>query len=404
MKVIYDRERQRVPIMSWADEIEAGALEQALHLAQLPFAFHHIALAPDVHQGYGMPVGGVLAASGTIVPNAVGVDIGCGMIARRTSLRVEQVQAAHGGQGTVLTAALGNVMRDVPVGLPPGGSHKKAQVWDLPDEFSSVVEHAPEPLVKAWERSAFQLGTLGSGNHFIEVQADEEGGVWLMLHSGSRALGKAVCDYFNAEAVALNQRQQSSVPKAWQLAHLATDEPLGQRYIDWMNLCLAYAEQNRALMMERVTGALSAAAGAFEIEETIQTHHNYAARESHFGADVWVHRKGACRARAGEMLIIPGSMETGSYIGRGLGNPESFESCSHGAGRAMSRGAARRARTVQDMVESMNRQGIALATHKMESALDEAGHAYHDIEEVMTNQQQLVVPVVKLRPLGVVKG
>jgi tRNA-splicing ligase RtcB len=404
MQEIFDPTTQRVPIKAWAQEIEAGALEQARHLAQLPFAFQHVALMPDVHQGYGMPVGGVLAARDTIVPNAVGVDIGCGMIARRTSLRVEQVLAPHRGRGTVLTAALGAIMRAVPVGLRPGGSHKTAQVWNLPDEFAPVIEGAPVPLARAWERSAFQLGTLGSGNHFIEVQADEADRVWLMLHSGSRALGKAVCDHFNAEAVALNRGEGSSVPPAWQLAHLRTDAPLGRRYIQWMSLCLAYAEQNRALMMERVAGALESAAGAFAVEEAIQTHHNYAALERHFDQEVWVHRKGACRAREGELLIIPGSMETGSYIGRGLGSAESFQSCSHGAGRTMSRGAARKARTVQDMIESMNRKGIALATHKVESVLDEAGHAYKDVESVMAQEADLVEPVHRLRPLGVVKG
>ena len=404
MKEIFDPTTQRVPIYAWLDDVESGALDQARNLANLPFAAHHVALMPDTHQGYGMPVGGVLAAKDHIIPHAVGYDIGCGMVARRTSLRAEDLQAKHSGHSTVLQAALGTIMRSVPVGLPPGGVHKTPQFWNPPEASIPTIETGPQPLVQAWKKGAYQLGTLGSGNHFIEVQADERDQVWLMLHSGSRALGKEVCDYFNAKAIAYTQREHPEVPKAWGLAFLPADDEDGQAYIAWMNLCLAYAEQNRALMVERVTEALAAVDGDLQIEATIQTHHNYAALERHFGADVWVHRKGACRARDGELMIIPGSMETGSYIGRGKGNPQGFESCSHGAGRRLSRSAARKARTVQDMVESMKRKGIALATHKVDSVLDEAGHAYKDVESVMAQEADLVEPVYRLRPLGVVKG
>ena len=403
----FKTDEMRVPAKIWSTEgeIEEGCLQQVRNLAALPFAHHHVVLNPDGHLGYGMPVGGVLAAKGYIVPNAVGVDISCGMIARRTNLHAEQLQEPHKSGGTVIQNVLGQIMRAVPVGMPPGGVHKEPQ--PLGDELSALlypVETGPPGIVKALGVAPYQLGTLGSGNHFIELQVDESNQVWVMLHSGSRALGKAVCDHFNKQADELNERYFSVVPKKWELAFLPIDDELGRQYLTWLDICLKYGELNRQRMVERVTNALASVTPDIEIEETIQTHHNYAALENHFSANVWVHRKGACRARAGELVIIPGSMETGSYIARGLGNAESLQSCSHGAGRRMSRTAARKVRTVQDMVESMKAKGIALATHKVGSVLDEAGHAYKNVDDVMALQQDLVAPVHKLRPLGVVKG
>ena len=417
-KVTYDPQTQRVPIKAWLDEIESGAREQALNLARLPFAFQHIALMPDAHQGYGMPVGGVLAAKGYVIPNAVGVDIGCGMQARRTTIKARSLAARHSGKhgrdgGTVLQVALAALLRDVPNGNGPAGSHRAPQPHTLLDgqpEFVSLIERAPDTLKKAWDHGAYQLGTLGGGNHFLEVQEDEDGYVWVMLHSGSRALGKAVCDHFNALARDVNARFHSEVPRDWQLSYLPLHSDEGREYVAWMRLCLRYAEENRARMLQVALDRLIEAVRAnqpdkeLEITESVDTHHNYATLEHHFGEDVLVHRKGSVRARAGELVVIPGSMETGSYVARGLGNAESFQSCSHGAGRRLSRTAALKARTSDHVLDALRRKGIELAKRSHKDVAEEAGHAYKDVHEVISRQRDLVEPVHKLKPLGVVKG
>jgi tRNA-splicing ligase RtcB len=249
-----------------------------------------------------------------------------------------------------------------------------------------------------------------SVNHFIEVQADEEGYAWLMLHSGSRALGKRVCDHYNAIARELNERFHSEVPRAAQLAYLPVHSPEGGAYLAWMRLCMAYALENRRRMLDTAVEALFATVKGvapdreYLITEAVDTHHNYANLEHHFGDDVLVHRKGAVRARAGEMVIIPGSMETQSYIARGLGNRESFETCSHGAGRRLSRTAAKKQRSADDVISSLKAKGIELAKRGHADVAEEAGHAYKDLEAVMDDSRELVEPVFRLRPLGVVKG
>jgi tRNA-splicing ligase RtcB len=269
---------------------------------------------------------------------------------------------------------------------------------------------APPELAKAWAAAAYQLGTLGGGNHFLEVQADEEGFVWLMLHSGSRALGKHVCDYFNIRAQQLNERYHAEVPRSAQLAFLPEDDPLGASYLAWMRLCMAYALENRHQMLNAAVEALFTAVrgvapdDGYLITEAVDTHHNYADHEHHFGADVLVHRKGAVRARAGEMVIIPGSMETGSYIARGLGNREAFETCSHGAGRRLSRTAAKKERTAKEVAAALKVKGIEIAKRGMGDVAEEAGHAYKDVDQVMRDSADLVEPVYRLRPLGVMKG
>lgn len=412
MKVIYDPDAQRIPIKAWLSEIDEITLEQATNLARLPFAAHHIALMPDAHVGYGMPIGGVLAARGAIVPNAVGVDIGCGMHARRTNIEAGRLRAAHAGQGTLLKAVMSRIQGAIPAGNGPGGSHSAPSAWSDPledAEITSLIEDAPESLRRAWERGAYQLGTLGGGNHFIELQEDEEGFAWLMLHSGSRALGKEVCDHFNQLARDLTERHDPDAARA-NLAALPTDSEAGQEYIAWMRLCMAYALENRRRMLDAGVEALFetvrvvAPDDEYLITEAVDTHHNYADVEHHFGEDVLVHRKGAVRAREGEMVIIPGSMETASYVARGKGNVESFETCSHGAGRRLSRTAAKRERTSDDVVQSLRAKGIELAKRGMKDVAEEAGHAYKDVDEVMADSIDLVEPVYRLRPLGVMKG
>lgn len=409
MEIIYDENEQRVPIMSWAPDLDGQTLQQTLNLAQLPFAFRQVALLPDAHLGYGMPIGGVFASELHVIPNAVGVDIGCGMHARRTNIEVGRLAASHPGQGTVLRHVLNTVQRTVPSGNGPMGSHAQRQVWAdaLADpQVGALLDAAPADLAKAWADSAFQLGTLGGGNHFIEVQADAAGFVWLMLHSGSRALGKRVCDHFNLRAREFNGEWERKA----QLLSLPTESEAGVAYLAWMRLCMAYALENRRRMLDAAVEALFGAVRgvapdeAYLITEAVDTHHNYADLESHFGSEVWVHRKGAVRARDGEMVIIPGSMETGSYIARGKGNAESFETCSHGAGRRLSRTAAKKERSAEDVTRSLAARGIEIAKRGMSDVAEEAGHAYKDIDAVMRNSADLVEPVYRLRPLGVIKG
>lgn len=413
MQEIFEANTQRVPIKAWLSEIDAGTLEQAVNLARLPFAFNHVALMPDAHLGYGMPIGGVLAAQGFVVPHAVGVDIGCGMHARRTNIESGRLKQPHRGQGTVLNAVLSTVQRAVPAGNGPAGNHATVQRWTTPlDDRDTValLDAAPPALAKAWQQSAYQLGTLGGGNHFIEIQEDEQGFVWLMLHSGSRALGKQVCDFYDAVARDLDTHHGLGEAVRAGLAALSVASEEGMAYLAWMRLCMAYALENRRRMLDAAVEALFVAVrgvapdAAYLITEAIDTHHNYADLEHHFGEDVFVHRKGAVRARAAEMVIIPGSMETGSYIARGKGNAESFETCSHGAGRRLSRGAAKRERSAQDVIESLRRKGIALAKRSTADVAEEAGHAYKDVDQVMRDSADLVDPVYRLRPLGVMKG
>lgn len=337
----------------------------------------------------------------------------CGMHARRTNIEAGRMRERHRGEGTVLRAVLSAIQRNVPAGNGPAGNHSAPQVWETPladPEVVALLDGAPPELAKAWERSVFQIGTLGGGNHFQEIQEDEEGFVWLMLHSGSRALGRHVCDYFDAEARAYAERHGQTEAIAAQLAGLPVASPQGEAYLAWMRLCMAYALENRRRMLdagvEALFGTVRGVAPEREylITEAVDTHHNFAELEAHFGEEVYVHRKGAVRARAGEMVIIPGSMETGSYIARGKGNLESFETCSHGAGRRLSRNAAKRERTAEDVLASLQAKGIALAKRGTADVAEEAGHAYKPIEGVLRDSADLVEPVYKLKPLGVMKG
>ncbi len=634
MREIFDSEQQRVPIKAWLTEIDAATLEQTYNLARLPFAVHHVALMPDAHLGYGMPIGGVLAADGVVVPNAVGVDIGCftgdtrvplasgidqplgeladrgdviavysvtrrgavtvapaiarrtregaslvcitldngerirctpdhrfmlldgsyrdaerlpagtilmpfrperdrdrsplsappcsshspsvdlvmaptraerdqsrrpalaaagdgqarnacrrggtlgppapamfraatsahtvrpcryeavhrddrtvvsveelderedvyclsvpmygnfalsagvfvhncGMHARRTNIEAARLTASTGRRRTLLRTVLDQIQRDVPAGNGPVGNHRTAPAWEEPladMAVATLIDRAPAGLRKAWDDGRFQIGTLGGGNHFIEIQADDQGFVWLMLHSGSRALGKRVCDHFNVIARDLDERLGSPVPRSVQLAHLPAESAEGREYLAWMRLCMSYALENRRRMLDAAVEAVFDAArgvapdASYLITEAVDTHHNYADLEHHFGMDVLVHRKGAVRARAGEMVIIPGSMETGSYIARGLGNAQSFETASHGAGRRLSRTAAKKQRSAEDVLTDLRAKGIEIAKRAQANVAEEAGHAYKDIEQVMEDSRDLVEPVYRLRPLGVVKG
>ena len=374
---------EHIPIKLWADKVEPLALEQAKNLANLPFAYKWVAVMPDCHPGYGMPIGGVLATQGAIIPNAVGVDIGCGMLAAQTDLTGLDMRD--------IEEALQLIRQAVPVGF---NHHKSDQAWQ-------GFDRAPDsPVIQQELASARrQLGTLGSGNHFIEIQKGSDKHIWVMIHSGSRNFGLKAAEYYHKKAVAILEKADSNFPSK-DLAFLSMDSVMGEKYFAAMNFCCEFALANRALMMRRVGEIFSDLFGAVFLKE-INIHHNYAAIENHYGRDVLVHRKGATLAQQGTIGIIPGSMGSSSYIVKGLGNPESFNSCSHGAGRRMGRREASRNLNLAD--EQRKMKGIV---HGMRSKrdLDEAPGAYKDIDEVMRQQKDLVEIEVSLKPLGSIKG
>ena len=381
---------ERIPIKMWLEEIEDGALVQAENLANFPFSFSHIAIMPDAHEGYGMPIGGVLATEKVIIPNAVGVDIGCGMCAVRTS--AENISRKE------LLKIVDELRKAVPVG---SNHHKEHQKKDLMPEMTGKMKIIEEE----YENALFQIGTLGGGNHFIEVQKGNDGFIWLMIHSGSRNIGYKVAGYYNQLAIELRDEFKSEIPLSWQLDYLPLESVEGKNYVDEMNFCVRFAFANRLLMMERFKNIfLDACSGKnLSFEPVINIAHNYAAFENHFGKSVAVHRKGATSAKKGEKGIIPGSQGAKSYIVEGLGNPESFESCSHGAGRKMGRREAIRKLDLDEEIKKLNKIGVIHSIRK-QNDLEEAAGAYKDICEVMSNQKDLVKIIVELSPLAVMKG
>ena len=382
---------EKLPIRMWLDDVEEGALAQAKNLANYPYAFKHIALMPDCHKGFGMPIGGVMATREVIVPNAVGVDIGCGMCAVQTSLTDVS--------GKQLIDLLNGIRSQIPLGHR---HHKNSQ--DL-SRMPGTGGRGPMPVVEREFRSATrQIGTLGGGNHFIEIQKGSDGQLWIMIHSGSRNIGKQVADHYNRQAVKLNEKWGSHVPRSHQLAYLPLDSEEGRRYIREMNYCVDFAFASRKLMMDRTIRVFESVAGkGFKTAPMINIAHNYAAFENHFGEDVVVHRKGATKADKNTTGIIPGSQGANSYIVKGKGNPDSFESCSHGAGRAMGRKEAIRSLDLAAEVEKLEKKGVLHALHSQRD-LEEAASAYKDIALVMELQRDLVDVVVELTPLAVIKG
>lgn len=382
-----------VPIHSWAPDLEGAALEQATNLSRLPFAIDHVALMPDAHAGYGMPIGGVLFADRAVVPYAIGVDIGCGVALVETDLTVDALSPAE------LAATLTQVARDVPVGT----RHQPRPV-DREAALAEIGLDLPASVDEAWfARAVDALGTLGSGNHFLEVQRDADGRVYVMLHSGSRRLGKAICDAFHARALAHCTRRGLPLPHR-ELAYLPDDTPEFGGYWAAMTFALRYAEVNRSRMLDATEAAFARHTRAGRFDRVVDVHHNFAAWERHAGRDGIVHRKGAVRARAGETVLIPGSMGTASYVAEGLGNAAAFETCQHGAGRAMSRTAARKAKTSREVLAEMAALGVALHSGDPRTVAEEAAFAYKDIELVMAASADLARPTRRLAPLGVVKG
>jgi len=385
------RPETRVPIFNWAVDIEAGAMAQAVNIANLPFAIDRVALMPDAHQGYGMPVGGVLFTDKAIVPYAIGVDIGCGVALIETDYTVDRLDEAK------VTALLAQIARDVPVGNGPQAQHREPQGEPFLYEYP-----ISDTATMARDAAGVQLGTLGGGNHFLELQRDDAGKVWFMLHSGSRSVGKKICDAWHKVALGLDRRWYSQLPHD-ELAYLpwGTDEAEG--YWNDMTFALAWAEENRRRMVDKVVYAFGRVLGA-TAWQVLDVHHNYAAWENHFGKNGIVHRKGAVRAREDDLVLIPGSMGTASYVALGLGNPQSFQTCQHGAGRARSRSATRKMTTLDDMNRQLEQAQVTLVTPNREKVIDESAMAYKDIESVMAASVDLVTPTTKLYPMGVVKG
>lgn len=400
-----------MPIKSWCDNCEDGAVKQAINLAKHPALFSHVALMPDAHQGYGMPIGGVVAADNAVIPAAVGVDIGCGMIATETDIPAERF-----ADMSFRRAFQEKLKERIPVG--EGVSHPVTQNWEGFEEYTANNGMRSNLWPSKLDR--MNLGSLGGGNHFIELQkatsldglGDPEGGskVWLMIHSGSRNLGKRIEEHYHRIASRMCSRYR--VPLADpDLAFLPIEEPDGHYYFTDMLFALRYAKENRRRMMEAMKETLAEFVPEVNFIRTIDIHHNYAAFEDHFGKKVCVHRKGATSAKLDEIGIIPGSMGTASYIVRGLGNPDSFMSCSHGAGRKMSRIAASTKLTVEECDQAMAGivcerwhpyKGYGKAKGKLD--LSEAPQAYKDIEDVIASERDLVEPLVRLVPLASLKG
>jgi len=396
MKQVINTENK--PIKMWLDDIEDGALAQARNLANLPFTFRHVAIMPDAHQGYGMPIGGVLATTGAVIPNAVGVDIGCGMCAVRTSLREIDRETLKEILGSEKSGC--GIRAMIPLGF---NHHKQAQDESIMPDLGSL-SGAKKPIIpNLYQAGRKQVGTLGGGNHFIEIQKGDDGHIWLMVHSGSRNIGLKVANHYNRMAVKLNERWKSRVPSKWELAFLSLESSEGWDYLAEKQYCVDFALASRRLMIERVQEAFAEAIPDVSFEPMINIAHNYAAMENHFGENVMVHRKGATKANSGEYGIIPGSQGSRSFIVLGKGNPESFASCSHGAGRVMGRKHAQRTLDLETEKRRLDELGVI---HGLRSKrdLDEAAGAYKDISTVMDNQQDLVEIAVALRPLAVVKG
>ncbi len=412
----YTRHGMKVPIKSWCEDIEEGALKQAKDLANHPIVFSHIALMPDCHSGYGMPIGGVIGCLDGVIPNAVGVDIGCGMSAVETNFPVSGLE-----NKSKIRDIINQIKELIPVG--EGHSHKKRQVWNGFVQYLTSIEQLEEPDFKdkslpgwlderSWSLAAKNLGTLGGGNHFIEMQKSEDGFLWLMLHSGSRNLGYRIANFYHKTALLLNQKLNLDIPNK-DLAFLPINSNEGQNYIRDMNFALLYAKENRKRMMDRFKKIISENLKNITFKRDINIHHNYANLENHFGQDLWVHRKGATSAKDKEIGIIPGSMGTSSYIVQGFGNEESFMSCSHGAGRKMSRTKASNKLTMEICDKAM--EGIVhdrwkktkkRGKHKKIGEFDfgEAPQAYKNIDEVIEDQNDLIKPLIKLSPIGVIKG
>lgn len=391
-------------ILSWAGELEPQVERQVKNIASLPFVFKHVAVMSDAHLGKGACVGSVVATEGAIIPSCVGVDIGCGMIAVKTKFTASDLPDN-------LEKIRRGIERRIPLGA--GGANERPDLKAM--EFMKKTlkgngsqAHPSEYLLNdesLKKRALRQFGSLGSGNHFIEICLDENQQVWLMLHSGSRGVGNVLANKHIDKAKSILKKQSIELPDP-DLAYLKSGSHEFDCYIQDLLWCQKYALQNREEMMDRVLTELSYSLhgeGGHEKEievERINCHHNFTQMENHFGKNLWVTRKGAIQAREGQMGIIPGSMGTKSYIVRGKGDPFSYESCSHGAGRKFSRHEARRRLTMQDFDREMK----GVECRRSATLIDELPSAYKDIDQVMEDQKDLVEVTAALKQIISVKG
>jgi tRNA-splicing ligase RtcB len=392
------------PIKAWVDgvPVDDAARRQLFNIAALPFIHGHVAVMPDVHLGKGATVGSVIATRAAIVPAAVGVDIGCGMMAVRTTLQASDLPDSLSGLRLGIEAAVPHGGIGLKGGWKdgvPNAVGRRFAESGLAAGLRELEEHHP---ALADAQSVTHLGSLGGGNHFIEICLDEEDRVWAMLHSGSRGIGNRIGSYFIAKArEALDRRQLTRPLPDRDLAWLEEGEPLFEDYVAAVAWAQEFARHNREVMMAAELRVMRDQLPPFQMHtQAINCHHNYVEREAHLGAHVWVTRKGAVRAGAGDLGIIPGSMGAKSYIVRGKGNPESFHSCAHGAGRRMSRGEAKRRFTLAEHAAAT----AAVECRKDAGVIDETPMAYKDIDAVMAAQEDLVEVVHTLRQVVCVKG
>jgi tRNA-splicing ligase RtcB len=400
MKILTEN---KFPVKIWTDEVESKALDQLRNIANLPFIYKHIAVMPDVHYGIGATIGSVIATKQAIIPAAVGVDIGCGMMAVETSLFANDLPES-------LKKLRDDIERAIPHGFVSiqGRSTKgnfdimtsaNASKWSLlSEDFKTITDK--HNRIETFASPQKQLGTLGGGNHFIEICLDLNNKVWVMLHSGSRGVGNLIGRYFIELAKKDMRTHHINLPDE-DLSYLSEGTQHFDDYVFALNWSQRYASLNRESMMETVLRILRSHLRPFHINnKAINCHHNYATIENHFGQNVWITRKGAVRAREGDLGIIPGSMGAKSFIVKGKGNKQSFCSCSHGAGRKMSRNEAKKFYTIEDL----KKQTENVECRKDDGVLDEIPSAYKDIDEVMNNQTDLVEVVAQLKQIMCIKG
>ncbi|ESQ14830.1 MAG: RtcB family protein [Thiohalocapsa sp. PB-PSB1] len=381
----------RVPVKIYTDDVSENALQQLANVSQLPFIHHHVAAMPDVHWGMGATIGSVIPTVGAIVPAAVGVDIGCGMSAIRLSLTAEKLPDS-------LVKVRAAIEKVVPVGM--AGHAEDAWCNDGLARVAPGLQPILDKHPKINARWQSQLGSLGGGNHFIELCLDEVDRVWVMLHSGSRGIGNRIGQYFIAKAQREMERWHIQLPDK-NLAYLPEESELFEDYMQAVGWAQEYALENRRQMLRLILDALRRELPSHEVtDEAIECHHNYVAREYHYGKNLYLTRKGAIRARDGDLGIIPGSMGARSYIVRGKGVASAFCSCSHGAGRRMSRGEATRRFTRKDLEQ----QTEGVECRKDKGVIDEIPGAYKDIDTVMAHQSDLVDVVHRLKQVLTVKG
>jgi tRNA-splicing ligase RtcB len=389
---------QRVPVKIWTHDVDEKSKVQLANIASLPFIHHHVAAMPDVHLGIGATIGSVIATHKAIIPAAVGVDLGCGMVAARLSITANELDEK------TLKKVFDQISRDVPVGRAQHADNRVLVDAAQPFEprLKALTDQHPQ-LLKAFgkfSKWANQMGTLGGGNHFIEVCLDETNQVWVMLHSGSRGIGNAIASYFIELARKDMERWMIQLPDR-DLAYFPEGSEHFADYVEAVHWAQEYAMQNRVSMLELVLAALQRHLPPFEVTtEAVNCHHNYVAQEHHFGENVWVTRKGAIRAREGDLGIVPGSMGARSFIVRGKGNADSFCSSAHGAGRRMSRTAAQKQFTEADLAQ----QTAGVICRKDKGVIDEIPGAYKDIDEVMANQSDLTEILHTLKQVVCVKG